>query len=70
MTAWLKLALGLVALVQWIMTRLDEAERRQVAAALTEKVLRDEIDRIIDDMRRAGAEPGGVSEPPDRYFRD
>jgi hypothetical protein len=69
-TAWLKLALGLVALVQWIMTRLDEAERRQVAAALTEKVLRDEIDKIVADMRRAGAEPGGVSDAPDRYYRD
>jgi hypothetical protein len=69
-TAWLKLALGLVALIQWIMTRLDEAERRKVAAALTEKVLRDEIDKIVADMRRAGAEPGGVSDPPERYFRD
>jgi hypothetical protein len=69
-TAWLKLALGLVALIQWIMTRLDEAERRKVTAALTEKVLRDEIDKIVADMRRAGAEPGGVSDPPERYFRD
>jgi hypothetical protein len=77
-TAWLKLALGLVALVQWIMTRLDEAERRRVVAAMLTKEVEDyarsEIERVAavrDAVERgARAAPGGVLDPHDPNLRD
>jgi hypothetical protein len=67
MKHWLNLALGVVYLLSWITEQLDAASRRKVATALAEKVLRDEVDAILDAMRRA--ESGGMPGDSD-VFRD
>jgi hypothetical protein len=55
---WLKLALALVALLQWVTRRLDEEKRKQVLLDITEKVFKDEIDRLLIAMRDAERMPG------------
>lgn len=71
MSAWLNLALGIVHLLTWIAQRLDAADRQRLITAVTENLLRHEIDDILDRMRRADA--SGVPSAPgsdDEHFRD
>jgi hypothetical protein len=70
-SAWLNLALGIVHLLTWIAQRLDAADRQRLITAVTENLLRHEIDDILDRLRRAGV--SGVPDSPgpdDRNFRD
>ena len=78
MTAWLNLALGLIAVTQWVMSKLDEAERRRAVKAILTKEVEDyaraEIERVaaVRDAveRRARAAPDGVLDPNDPFARD
>jgi hypothetical protein len=67
MMTWLKLALALVALLQWVTRRLDEEKRKQVLLDITEKVFKDEIDRLLVAMRDAERMP---STDDTRRFRE
>lgn len=56
MSVWLAVALGLIDLLRWSISKVEEDKRIKVYEAIQEKLLREIIDRTIDDMRRVNSD--------------
>ena len=69
MGAWVALALGVVEVLRWVMTRIDERNRMKVYNAITERVLTQAIQAALDDMRRSESRELRDDEQKD-LFRD
>lgn len=67
MTGWLNLALGLVSLINYVLTKLDEAQKRKVWEAARASELGRMSDEFIKQAKDAAAR---VDALPDDQLRD